>query len=100
MDKGGELKIGLKLNQEMGLAEIAITDSGNGIAPQNLRKIFDPFFTTKSPDQAGQGGTGLCLSVCKQIIDDHCGRLRVESSLGKGTTFVIKLPINIDQIAA
>jgi len=100
MEKGGELKIGLKMNQEMGLAEIAVTDSGNGIAPQNLRKIFDPFFTTKTPDQAGQGGTGLGLSVCRQIIDDHCGRLRVESSLGKGTTFIIKLPLNPDQMAA
>jgi signal transduction histidine kinase len=100
MEQGGELKISLKTNQEMNLAEISVADSGKGIAPQNLRKIFDPFFTTKNPDQSGQGGTGLGLSVCRQIIDDHCGRMRVESAVGKGTTFIIKLPLNPESIAA
>ena len=56
--------------------------------------IFDRFFTTKKgPDETGKGGTGLGLSTCKSIIDAHRGRIRVESTVGKGTAFTIKLPI-------
>jgi signal transduction histidine kinase len=72
--------------------EVKIADTGVGIAPENLRQIFEPFFTTKLPDECGRGGTGLGLSVCRQIIEQHHGRIRVESVLGKGSTFVVKLP--------
>ncbi|MGH7137687.1 MAG: ATP-binding protein, partial [Pirellulales bacterium] len=55
---------------------------------------FEPFFTTKrGPDATGKGGTGLGLSACRDIIEAHQGRIRVESSVGKGTAFTIKLPI-------
>ncbi len=67
--------------------EIIISDNGTGISKENLDRIFDPFFTTK-----GQKGTGLGLSVIWGIIDNHKGKISVESTLGKGTTFTIHLP--------
>ena len=69
-----------------------MSDTGQGIPPDQLRLIFEPFFTTKQPDEYGRGGTGLGLSVCRQIIEQHHGRIRVESVVGKGSTFTVKLP--------
>jgi signal transduction histidine kinase len=72
---------------------LAIRDTGQGIAPEHLPKIFDPFFSTKSgPDASGKGGTGLGLSACREIIESHSGRIRVESSLGRGTQFIMRFP--------
>jgi two-component system NtrC family sensor kinase len=69
--------------------KVAISDTGVGIPPENLSKIFDPGFTTK-----GVGvGTGLGLSICYKIIQDHHGKISVDSEVGKGTTFTITLPI-------
>ena len=68
-----------------------------GIPPDRLRLIFEPFFTTKEPDENGHGGTGLGLSVCRQIIEQHQGRIRVESVAGKGSTFIVKLPMFVDE---
>ena len=65
---------------------LEVRDTGPGIAPADLEKIFDPFFTTKAD------GTGLGLSIAYQIINEHDGRIEVESELGKGTTFRICLP--------
>ncbi|MFN6049926.1 MAG: sensor histidine kinase [Gemmataceae bacterium] len=97
MKSGGTLKVELKTCPEQEVAEIIVSDTGHGIQPDNLRKIFDPFFTTKDPDNNNQGGTGLGLSVCRQIIENHHGRMRVESILGKGTTFIIKLPLKAEE---
>jgi signal transduction histidine kinase len=58
--------------------------------------IFEPFYTTKEPDEHGHGGSGLGLSVCRQIIEQHQGRIRVESVVGKGSTFTVKLPLKVD----
>jgi two-component system cell cycle sensor histidine kinase/response regulator CckA len=66
---------------------ISITDEGNGIPDENLNKIFDPYFTTK------QKGSGLGLAVCYSVIKNHKGHIRVESTLGVGTTFHIYLPV-------
>ncbi len=68
---------------------IEINDNGSGIPADKLDKIFDPFFSTK-----GQRGTGLGLSVVWGIIDNHKGRISVESNVGKGTKFKIQLPVN------
>ncbi len=68
---------------------VEITDSGKGIAPENLTRIFDPFFTTKPVGK----GTGLGLSLSYGIVEKHRGRLEVESEIGKGTTFRVWLPI-------
>jgi signal transduction histidine kinase len=78
------------------MVEIRIADTGVGIPPEKLRMIFDPFYTTKLPDDQGHGGTGLGLSVCRQIIEQHSGRIRVESLAGKGSTFTVKLPTEVE----
>lgn len=93
MPAGGRLVIGVKQNRETGMVEISIKDTGVGIEPKALGKIFEPFYSTKEgPDQSGHGGSGLGLSICREIIERHQGRIRVESTVGKGTTFTIKLP--------
>jgi len=66
---------------------VRITDNGCGIPPENLEKLFTPFFTTK------QKGTGLGLSIIHKIIEEHLGQINVESTVGKGTTFTVTLPI-------
>ncbi len=96
MPDGGRILVEVKENRDAGMAEIRIADTGVGIAPDKLRRIFEPFFTTKTPDDQGSGGTGLGLSVCRQIIEQHNGRIRVESVVGKGSTFTVKLPKYID----
>jgi two-component system NtrC family sensor kinase len=68
--------------------EIKITDTGCGISNEDLSKIFDPFFSTK-----GQKGNGLGLAVIWGIIDNHNGTINVESLVGKGTSFIIRLPL-------
>jgi signal transduction histidine kinase len=93
MPRGGRLVIDVRENVASGMAEVRIADSGVGIPPDRLRLIFEPFYTTKEPDELGHGGTGLGLSVCRQIIEQHHGRIRVESVVGKGSTFTVKLPI-------
>jgi signal transduction histidine kinase len=93
MSGGGRLKIEVRESAEADTAEIRVSDTGQGIPPDQLRMIFEPFFTTKQPDEYGRGGTGLGLSVCRQIIEQHHGRIRVESVVGKGSTFTVKLPL-------
>jgi signal transduction histidine kinase len=93
MINGGRLKIDVRENHSTNMGEIRIADTGIGIPPEQLRMIFEPFYTTKQPDEHGHGGTGLGLSVCRQIIEQHHGRIRVESVVGKGSTFTVKLPL-------
>lgn len=95
MPNGGRLKIDVKENVPAELVEVRVSDTGIGILPDQLRQIFEPFFTTKQPDEGGRGGTGLGLSVCRQIIEQHHGRIRVESVVGKGSTFTVKLPLRL-----
>lgn len=78
IDRGGDRQF----------VEIKIEDSGCGIAQENIPKLFEPFFSTK-----GQKGTGLGLAIVWGIIDNHNGTIDVESEVGKGTTFSIKLPL-------
>ena len=81
----GTIDIGTKHDEN--LVKIEISDSGSGISEDVLPKIFEPLFTTK------QEGTGLGLPSCKSIIEQHGGHISVKTELGKGTTFVITLPI-------
>ena len=96
MPRGGRLRLEARENARSGMVEIKVADSGIGIPPDRLRLIFEPFFTTKEPDENGHGGTGLGLSVCRQIIEQHQGRIRVESQVGKGSTFTVKLPLKLE----
>ncbi|MBD0325667.1 MAG: PAS domain-containing protein, partial [Pyrinomonadaceae bacterium] len=89
MPEGGRLTLGARNEGDHVLIEVS--DTGVGIAPENLTKIFDPFFTTK---EVGRG-TGLGLAVCYGIVTEHGGRLEVQSAIGKGTTFTISLPAAI-----
>ena len=102
MSNGGEIRIECGKENSWGLTnlsllsqlkgkewvKIAITDSGNGIAPEEKNKIFEPFFTTK------ENGTGLGLSIVHKIIENHHGLIKVESELGRGATFSVFLPAN------
>jgi signal transduction histidine kinase len=93
MPGGGRLVIRLSHDAPHGTVELMIRDSGNGIPADKLPYIFDRFYTTKSgPDESGKGGTGLGLSLCHDVIESHHGRIRVESTIGKGTAFTLKLP--------
>ena len=93
MQEGGRLAITVRRNSSDGWAEIRVRDTGCGIPREQLTKIFDPFFTTKTADENGQGGTGIGLDMCRQIIEAHKGRIRVDSTVGKGTAFTLKLPL-------
>jgi len=96
MPQGGVILIKLGYDAGAQSVELMVRDSGCGMPPEVMRKIFDPFFSTKSgPDASGKGGTGLGLSMCRDIIEAHRGRIRVESSVGKGTAFTIKLPAGV-----
>lgn len=81
--------IGIKTYEKEGYACVAITDTGQGIAEEDLNRIFDPFFTTKPIGE----GTGLGLSISYDIIKQHGGDILVESDPGKGTTFTVILPL-------
>jgi two-component system NtrC family sensor kinase len=86
----GEVRIATRI--EDGNAVVRISDTGKGIAPDDVNKIFDPFFTTKPVGQ----GTGLGLSISYGIIEKHGGAIKVESNLGKGTTFTTLIPLNAE----
>lgn len=94
MPEGGILRLTVGTDPTGRLAEIRVADTGQGIPGPALKRIFEPFFTTKvGPDSSGQGGTGLGLSVCRDIVESHKGRLRAESRPGQGTTFTLRLPV-------
>lgn len=93
MPNGGRLIIKLSHDVAACTVDLMVRDNGTGIPAEKLRRIFDPFYSTKSgPDETGKGGTGVGLSSCRDIIEAHHGRIRVESTVGKGTAFLIKLP--------
>ncbi len=101
MPDGGTIWIRLCPSSDSSLVELMVRDNGTGIPRDKLPHIFESFFTTKSgPDDSGKGGTGLGLAACKEIIDAHHGRIRVESTVGRGTAFIIRLPIADQQQAA
>ena len=94
MDGGGRLILRLSYDEPSGLVDMMVRDTGCGMTPDVMRRIFEPRFSTKSgPDETGKGGTGLGLSACKEIVDAHRGRIRVESAPGKGTAITIRLPV-------
>jgi two-component system, NtrC family, sensor kinase len=91
MPGGGRLRVATMVN---GHVEAVVSDSGSGIAPEHLKRIYDPFFTTKTTPRPGERrGTGLGLSVSYGIIQEHAGKIHVESAVGAGTTFHLEFPL-------
>ena len=91
--EGGSVRVSLKDCPESNEVALVIRDTGSGISPEVLPKIFEPYFSTKAgPDATGRGGTGVGLACCKKIVDAHRGRIRVDSTVGKGTAFTIRFP--------
>lgn len=83
-------KIGITTRSEGDSLEIAVSDTGCGIPEENIGKIFDPFYTTKDSTK----GTGLGLAVSYGIIKKHGGDIEVKSTVGKGSTFIVRLPVH------
>src|SRR5580693_502414 len=94
MEGAGTVRV--EIGTRDGFASVVVSDTGRGIAPQNLPNIFRPFYTTKGD------GTGLGLSLANRIVEDHHGRIEVSSVLGKGSTFTVLLPFQMPvvQVAA
>jgi two-component system NtrC family sensor kinase len=92
MPGGGTLRVAT-LNGDR--VSVSVSDTGSGIAPEHIQRIYDPFFTTKNSPREGQPrGTGLGLSVTYGIIQEHAGKIRVESNPGAGTTFTLDFPLS------
>ncbi len=92
MPNGGTLRIASSNGEGV---NVVICDTGTGIAQENIQRIYDPFFTTKNAPREGQSrGTGLGLSVTYGIIQEHAGKIRVESRPGEGTTFYLDFPLS------
>lgn len=91
LPKGGEIRIATAVTAEQAI--LTVSDTGPGIGAENLALIFEPFFTSKG------AGTGLGLSITQRIVEEHHGRISVESSAATGTVFTIHLPLETDTAA-
>jgi len=85
-ERGGTVRVLVAPFPQQDGVVMAVSDTGRGIAPEHLERIFDPFFTTK------EEGTGLGLPICKQIVEQHGGTMRIESEPGEGTRVMVLLP--------
>ena len=83
---GGKLSI--KVSSQDGRARIEVSDTGRGIAAEDISRVFEPYYSTK------ETGTGLGLAIARKAVDDHHGTIWVKSKVGEGTTFTITLPLS------
>jgi len=92
-DRGGTLRVRTEEidRKDRHFVRISIADTGEGIPEDELGRIFAPFYTTKTQ------GTGLGLPICRQLLEQHGGTIRVESRLGEGSTFILELPSALDE---
>jgi signal transduction histidine kinase len=94
MPQGGRLILRLSHDPSHGFVDLMVRDTGCGMTPDVMRRMFEPHFSTKTgPDETGKGGSGLGLAACKEIIESHRGRIRVETAPGKGTAITLRLPV-------
>ena len=97
METGGRLTVRTMIGRRrLDEVVVEVEDTGPGIPGPVQSKIFEPFFTTKAPGR----GTGLGLSICYGIVEEHRGRIEVESQVGRGSTFRVHLPIDFDAMMA
>lgn len=95
MDGNGELFLATRIDRSSDFIELEFSDTGQGISEENIDKIFDPFFTTKDVGH----GTGLGLAISYGVVKAHKGTISVISELGKGTTFIVRLPVkSVDEV--
>jgi heavy metal sensor kinase len=85
---------GERPHEEQAFAEVRVVDTGIGISVEDQARIFDRFFRVDKARSREQGGSGLGLSICKWIVEAHQGRLSVESEVGKGSSFIVSLPLH------
>ncbi len=93
MSRGGQLRLTTRVNAAERCVEVEVADTGHGISEEHMERIFDPFFTTKEATH----GTGLGLAISFGIVKEHQGTISVESEVGKGTTFTVRLPIHAEE---
>jgi two-component system NtrC family sensor kinase len=79
--------------EDKDLVSVTITDDGCGIPEADLNRVFEPFFSTKT----SKGGTGLGLSITSHLVQEIGGNISVQSQVGKGTSFIIKLPLKVEK---
>jgi signal transduction histidine kinase len=92
MPQGGTLTVRTRPHPEGVVVEVA--DTGSGMTPEECERIFTPYYTSK------QHGTGLGLAIVQSVVSDHHGKIRVQSETGRGATFLIELPMNLDKLSS
>jgi len=95
MNGTGQLTLATRLDPEDDSIQVALSDTGHGIRAEDVERIFDPFFTTKDVGH----GTGLGLAISYGVVKEHNGTISVESEVGKGTTFTVRLPVAVKVVA-
>lgn len=90
-DEGGRVGVGVRRDGDV--VEVAVTDQGIGIAPEDRDRVFERFFRVDQARARGTGGSGLGLSIVKHTVQNHGGEAQVWSQLGRGSTFMIRLPL-------
>jgi len=93
--EGGRVSVSAKGEDECIL--VSVSDTGIGIPPEHIGKVFEKFYRIENPEVEDRWGTGLGLVICKRIIEDHAGKIWVESNVGEGTTFFFTLPFKGDK---
>jgi signal transduction histidine kinase len=88
-------RVTLRARQYDGRQMISVEDSGLGIAPTDQARLFEKFYRARRPDTLKEKGSGLGLAIVKSIIEQHGGRVSVESRLGVGSTFTVEIPARI-----
>ena len=95
-DHGGQVSLRMTLSEpnQPNALTISVSDTGSGIAPEDLPKIFDRFYQAGNAPQIAAGGSGIGLSLTRELVRAMGGAIRVASEAGKGTTFTVTLPVN------
>ncbi|HEU4882172.1 MAG TPA: HAMP domain-containing sensor histidine kinase [Longimicrobium sp.] len=89
-----DARLRVMVERDAGQAVVSVADNGPGIAPDKVKDIFKPFHSTKGK------GMGLGLAICREIVEAHAGRIEVDSTVGEGTTFTVRLPLYGDGVSA